>query len=192
MSWIPDFKIGLLNAWLLMLFIPLHPLIMILIDKAVGVGGILKKMGNVPNYKAEKTAFIISTIPLLMLFIYSIFLPLKLVVPWFIIGIFFYFLGLAMFLASIVAIAITPHGQPFTSGVYQISRHPMTFSMYIALLGMAVASLSWVFLLATIICFIFVINQIKVEERGVLETYGEAYREYLQKTPRWIGIPKSG
>ena len=127
MSWIPDFKIGLLNAWLLMLYIPLHPLIMILIDKSIGIGGIAKKMGDVPFNKAEKTAFIISTVLLFLMFVYSIFLPLKLVMPWFIIGIFFYFLGLAMFLSSIVTIATTPHGQPFTSGMYQISRHPMTF-----------------------------------------------------------------
>ena len=114
MSWIPDFKIGLLNAWLLMLYIPLHPLIMILIDKSIGIGGIAKKMGDVPFNKAEKTAFIISTVLLFLMFVYSIFLPLKLVMPWFIIGIFFYFLGLAMFLSSIVTIATTPHGQPFT------------------------------------------------------------------------------
>jgi len=28
------------------------------------------------------------------------------------------------------------------------------------------------------------------EERFCLEKYGDAYREYMNRTPRWIGIPK--
>ena len=191
MSWIPDFEIGVLNAWILMLFVPLHPLIMILIDKVVGVGGIAKKMGDVPYTKGEKSTFIISTIITFLLFIYSVFVPLKLGVPWFIIGIMIYFLGLAMFLSSIVIIAITPHGELFKDGMYRISRHPMLFSMSIALLGMAIASLSWVFLLVTVIIFILDIPEANAEERGALETFGDEYQVYMEKTPRWIGLPKA-
>jgi protein-S-isoprenylcysteine O-methyltransferase Ste14 len=29
------------------------------------------------------------------------------------------------------------------------------------------------------------------EERWCLEKYGDAYREYMNRTPRWIGLPKS-
>jgi protein-S-isoprenylcysteine O-methyltransferase Ste14 len=29
------------------------------------------------------------------------------------------------------------------------------------------------------------------EERFLLEKYGEAYREYIDQTPRWTGMPKS-
>jgi protein-S-isoprenylcysteine O-methyltransferase Ste14 len=32
---------------------------------------------------------------------------------------------------------------------------------------------------------------VPAEERFLLEKYGDAYREYMNKTPRWIGIPKS-
>jgi protein-S-isoprenylcysteine O-methyltransferase Ste14 len=28
------------------------------------------------------------------------------------------------------------------------------------------------------------------EERELLEKYGDAYRKYMDSTPRWIGIPK--
>jgi protein-S-isoprenylcysteine O-methyltransferase Ste14 len=33
---------------------------------------------------------------------------------------------------------------------------------------------------------------VPVEERFLLEKYGESYREYMERTPRWIGVPKSG
>ena len=29
------------------------------------------------------------------------------------------------------------------------------------------------------------------EERECLEVYGNAYREYMNRTSRWVGIPKS-
>jgi protein-S-isoprenylcysteine O-methyltransferase Ste14 len=30
-----------------------------------------------------------------------------------------------------------------------------------------------------------------IQERSCLETYRDAYREYMDITPRWLGIPKS-
>jgi protein-S-isoprenylcysteine O-methyltransferase Ste14 len=29
------------------------------------------------------------------------------------------------------------------------------------------------------------------EEPFLIEKYGDTYREYMNRTPRWIGIPKS-
>jgi hypothetical protein len=44
MSLVPAFEIGLWNTWILTLYIALHPLIMMLVDKLVGTGNIFKKM----------------------------------------------------------------------------------------------------------------------------------------------------
>jgi protein-S-isoprenylcysteine O-methyltransferase Ste14 len=32
---------------------------------------------------------------------------------------------------------------------------------------------------------------VAAEERHCLEKYGEAYLEYMNRTPRWIGLPKA-
>ena len=37
-----------------------------------------------------------------------------------------------------------------------------------------------------------ILPDVKAEERCCLERYGNVYREYMNRTPRWIGIPKSG
>jgi protein-S-isoprenylcysteine O-methyltransferase Ste14 len=57
--------------------------------------------------------------------------------------------------------------------------------------SVGIASASWVFLL------IFVVQSVSIriaaveEERFCLEKYDEAYHEYIDKTPRWLGLPKS-
>jgi len=191
MSWSPAFEIGLWNAWILMLYFPLHPLIMIVVDKAVGTGGIFKKMGDVPYEKGEKRAYVIYMVILLLLLAYSVFLPLKLGTLWFYVGLTTYLVGLMMFLTAIVSIATTPLGHPFTQGIYRYSRHPLYFSISITFVGVSVASASWVFLLLSVVIMILQTSPAIAEERGCLETYGDEYQEYLNRTPRWIGMPKS-
>jgi protein-S-isoprenylcysteine O-methyltransferase Ste14 len=191
MSFEPAFELGLWNAWILMLYYPFHPLIMILIDKAVGTGEMTKKMGDVPYEKGERRIFVISIIVILVLFVYSFFLPLKLGTVWFYTGLIIYLVGLIMFLTAIVNISTTKLGQPFTKGIYRISRHPLMFSSSITFVGISIATASWVFFLLSVVITTLQISQAIAEERGCLETYGEEYQEYLNKTPRWIGMPKS-
>jgi protein-S-isoprenylcysteine O-methyltransferase Ste14 len=191
MDWNPEFKLGLWNAWILMLYYPLHPLIMILIDKVLGTGEIFKKMTEVPYRSSEKWAFNIAVIISLLMFIYSFFLPLRLGTIWFFFGLLIYLPGLVMVLAAIVTLARTPLGYPFVSGIYRYSRHPMTFFSFITFLGIGLAAASWVFLIPSILVFALQAYQTPAEERGCLELYGERYREYLQRTPRWLGLPRS-
>ena len=190
MSWVPAFEIGVWNAWMLMLYFPLHPLIMIVVDKAIGTGDMLKKMGDVPYKKGEKWAFSIYLVISFLLLAYSVFLPLKLGTVWFIVGLSTYLVGLLMFLTAIVNIATTPLGQPFTKGVYRYSRHPMLVSGSITFVGVSIASASWIFLLFSLVMIVLQVSEAMAEERGCLETYGEEYRGYLNRTPRWIGMPK--
>ena len=191
MSWLPAFEIGLWNAWILMLYFPVHPLIMIVVDKAVGTDEMLKKMGDVPYEKGEKRVFVISMVVILLLLVYSVFLPLKLGTVWFYSGIITYIVGMVMLLTAIVNISTTPLGQPFTKGIYSYSRHPMMVSESITFLGVSVASASWIFLLLSVAIIVLQTSQAVAEERGCLETYGDEYQEYLNRTPRWIGMPKS-
>ncbi|MFC1914335.1 methyltransferase family protein [Chloroflexota bacterium] len=190
MSLVPEFDIGLWNAWIPILYYPLHPLIMLLIDKLVGTGGMFQKMGSAPYTKSEKRAFIFANALTILLLIYSIFLPLKLWTAWFYVGAAIYLSGLVMFKIAIVNIATTPLGQPFTKGLYRYSRHPMNLFGTVALIGIGIAAASWLFLLASIVSMILFGITVTGEERGCCELYGDYYREYMKQTPRWIGVPK--
>jgi len=189
-SWIPTLEIGFWNAWILALFMLLHPLIMNFVDKAVGTGNINQKMGDVPAEEGKKRPIPIPTVLLIVLFIYSIFLPLKLGTPWFNVGFAIYLVGIVMFLTSMITAAKTPLGQIFSRGMYRYSRHPLYISFLSILMGISVASASWVFLMLSMGWMFFPISQVASEEQGCLESFENEYQEYMHRTPKWLGIPK--
>jgi len=57
--------------------------------------------------------------------------------------------------------------------------------------SVGITAASWVFLLVFVVQSVFIRIAAVGEERYCLEKYGEAYREYMNRTPRYIGIPKS-
>jgi protein-S-isoprenylcysteine O-methyltransferase Ste14 len=57
--------------------------------------------------------------------------------------------------------------------------------------GIGIACGSWIYLLYAVVFIILMHIGVAPEERFCLEKYGDAYREYLNRTPKWIGIPKS-
>jgi protein-S-isoprenylcysteine O-methyltransferase Ste14 len=191
MSWIPAFKIGLLNAWILMLYVPLLSPIMKVVDKVTGTSEIYKKMGGDVSYqKGEINSNKIIMVILLGLLLYSVFLPLKMGTVWFYAGLTIYLVSLAILLATMVIAASTPMGRPFTRGIYRYSRHPGYLSLFITCVGVSVTSASWVFLLLSVVSIILQNNSVIAEERACLEIFGGEYQDYSNRTPRWIGIPK--
>ena len=108
MSLTPAFEIGLWNAWILMLYLPLHPLIMMLIDKTIGTGEMSQKM-EFPAYNKTEKILALTTHVFIMpvVALYSIFLPLKLSTAWLYVGLPICFLGgILMLLAYISIIGI--------------------------------------------------------------------------------------
>jgi protein-S-isoprenylcysteine O-methyltransferase Ste14 len=153
---------------------------------------IFKNVGEKIAHGEEETKF--SKYVALLFFIllvYPVFLPLKLWSIWFYTGIAIYLLGLIVLTIAVVNIAATPQGKPFTKGVYHYSRNALSLGMILVFIGIAIASASWLFLLLLAILTVITHLMILVEERPCLNKFGEAYREYMNRTPRWIGITKS-
>jgi protein-S-isoprenylcysteine O-methyltransferase Ste14 len=124
-------------------------------------------------------------------FIYSIFLPLKSGTIWFYVGLPICLIGLILFTISYLYFAAAPTGKPLTKGLHRYSRHPVYITQTIFFIGIGIASASWIFLLFTVLRTISSFMLMAPEERFCLDKYGDAYRDYMNKTPRWIGIPKS-
>jgi protein-S-isoprenylcysteine O-methyltransferase Ste14 len=122
---------------------------------------------------------------------YSVFLPLKLGTIWFYAGLAIALVGLVGSTLVVVNWANTPTGKPVTKGIYRYSRHPMYVTEVLLLFGVSIASASWVFLLFPIVIGVGAVYFIKIEEAYTIGHYGKAYSEYMNRTPKWIGIPKS-
>ena len=141
--------------------------------------------------KTEKRIFIFSKLVIFCTMIYSIFLPLKLGTIWFHVGLPITLIGLALVTIVMANLATTPWDGPVIKGLYRYSRHPMYITFSLFLVGVGIASASWLFLLLAILFAISHFMNAIPEERFCLKLFGEAYREYMNRTPKWIGITKS-
>ena len=192
MSLVPAFDIGVWNAWILQ---GLFLLVLTVPDFLMGKEAKLstKRMGQFAPFSKSEKMLAISTHAIIMpiVAIYSIFLPLKLGTAWLYVGLPIFALSLVMYIVTTISIANTPVNEPITRGAYRISRHPIYFSGFLIYLGMGIACASWIVLLLAVAWIVLWQIVVPTEERFLLEKYGDAYREYMKRTPRWIGIPKS-
>jgi len=196
MSLMPAFELGLWNAWIITVlgFLTmgggLFPIFLINNDK------VKKRIGKSTAWsefsKTQKiVTFITHFLIMPLAIIYSIFLPLKLGTILFYVGLPICLLALVMGTMAGVTFATAPLNEPINKGVYRVSRHPMYFGGFLEYVGIGITCASWVFLLCAVVWIITWNIGVVNEERFLIEKYGNAYREYMNRTPRWIGIPKS-
>ena len=124
--------------------------------------------------------------------LYSIFLPLKIGTVWLYVGLAIFSLALVISVITSINFATTPLDEPVTKGVYRMSRHPIYLSGFLLYAGIGIATASWVILLCAILWIVLFHIVLPPEEHFLLEKYGDSYRAYMNKTPIWIGFPKSG
>ncbi len=185
MSWIPDFEIGIWNAWIFMIWQILIPFLLVFIVKEKAI---LKKLSASVPMKFEKTSNTLSMVLLFIAFILSVFIPLKLNTLWFYLGLLIFFIGLIIDLMALYFFRKAKPDRPFTSGPYRYSRHPVYFGFFLIYISVSLMTFSWIFLIITIIFGIHFMVVAPAEERYCLKTYGEEYKEYMERTPRYIGF----
>ena len=186
MSLVPAFEIGIWNAWIFMLYHFLPIPLLWLVRRSI-----VREIES-PHSDIEKRLYPYITILWLLALIYSVFLPFRLGTIWLYVGLPVAMVGLIGYTLVVASWITNPmENKPIIRGIYRYSRHPFYVFQMIMLIGIGVASASWVFMLFTIIYSVLHFIIAIPEERQCLEKYGDTYREYMNRTPRWIGIPKS-
>ena len=66
----------------------------------------------------------------------------------------------------------------------------MYLCMIIVFVGIGIALASWFYLLLSAIFIVMIHFRVVVEERLTIAKLGDAYREYMGRTPKWLGLPK--
>ena len=111
--------------------------------------------------------------------------------------------GLIVFLVSFTLwlMNIRRGGDLITSGIYGFVRHPQYLGITLLTLGIAIRSLRPISLIAWIILLFGYLVLASLEERSLLETYGQKYEEYSKRTafiipflkistPQWLSARK--
>jgi protein-S-isoprenylcysteine O-methyltransferase Ste14 len=188
MSLMPALEIGLWNAWIFMSVIVLQMLTVMFLGKRAWERG--SRTPTVKRSKVEAKANVIGNLIWFLATVYSIFLPLQLGTIWFYVGLTIFLVGVIILALATVNFAAPPMEKPVTEGMYRFSRHPLYLSFFIIYIGTSIATASWVFFILFMASFFLWRTELLVEERDCLERYGSDYQEYMNKTPRWIGVPK--
>jgi protein-S-isoprenylcysteine O-methyltransferase Ste14 len=187
MSLVPEFELGLWNAWILV--IPI--LIISFSDMRATASRESGKAGDFQLTRKENRLTYAVFLPMVVSWVYAVFLPLQLGTIWLYSGLVICLFGMIFTIVAILNFATSPKNKVITKGLYRFTRNPTYIGMILMQTGLGIACSSWLYLLLTVVLIILLNANLSAEERYCLYRYGDDYLKYKNKTPRWIGIPKS-
>ncbi|MBN2039811.1 MAG: hypothetical protein JW864_07205 [Spirochaetes bacterium] len=182
MSFYTELHIGLWNAWIgTAIALGAQTLFTMLKPEA------RKRLFNMSWYTSkDKIAAYLSMLLMYGMIIFSIWVPFKTGTAWFYTGLVIFLAGLISSLIALKNYADTPQDEAIVKGIYRISRNPLYFFYSVKMLGICIACASLPMFIFWIIYNIPTHLIIIGEERYCLETYGDSFKEYMKKVPRYF------
>jgi protein-S-isoprenylcysteine O-methyltransferase Ste14 len=183
MELFPALRIGWLNGWLPMGILYLIFGILLLVFPK----GVVRRLYERSGWsRGQRRLVLMGKLMALVLFPLIIFTPLKIGTPVFVLGTVIFALGLVGFVVALFNFRNTPLDQPVTKGLYRISRHPQQFMVLVSGVGISIAIGSWPVLWMLLLGLVFTHRKILAEEASCLRQYGDAYRAYMERVPRYF------
>ena len=183
MEWWPNLEIGWLNGWIVLLLLVLTDGVLFLVFPKEVVTRLFDRSG----WSQKQVLFtVIGKLCALGCLILIVFAPLKVGSAVFIIGSVVVALGLIGLVKALFDFKNTPVDEPVIRGIYRISRHPQIVMSSLVLLGACIAIGSWAALLLLIVARASSHFGILAEEEVCLNRYGDSYRAYLERVPRYF------
>ncbi len=183
MELFPTLEIGWLNGWILLAFeFLIQGTLLLVFPKDV-----VARLFDRSDWSVKQRAYLlIGKVFSLLTLLLIILTPLKINSDIFMLGMILYVAGVVGLVVAMYNFKDTPLDQPVTKGLYKISRHPQIVALFIYLLGVCLAIGSWVAIFALVMSKIFQHFSILAEEEVCLNRYGESYRAYLDRVPRYF------
>lgn len=179
----PTLEFGLLNGWILLIIeFVIEGGLLLVFPKDV-VSRLFDRSGWSPK---QRVFTILGKVFSLACLILIVLTPLKMNSSLFIVGIILYVTGLVGLVVAMLNFKDTPLDQPVSKGVYMFSRHPQIVAVTIVFVGVCLAIGSWLALFTLVISRLLQHFGILAEEEACLKRYGESYRAYMEKVPRYF------
>ncbi|TBW57955.1 isoprenylcysteine carboxylmethyltransferase family protein [Marinobacter halodurans] len=78
------------------------------------------------------------------------------------------------------------HGHLLASGPFRRSRNPLFMAIMLGQVGFFLALPSVFSLVCLMVGVVVIVRQARAEEQALARLYGDAYREYQARVPRWL------
>lgn len=98
-------------------------------------------------------------------------------------------LGRLITLLGSVTYRRAPAKQLIDHSVFSFSRHPIVLGLHLTLGGLLCTTGSLVALACFPATLIYFDRKIRIEERALIEQYGQDYHQYSSRTPRYLRLP---
>ncbi|MFW9986669.1 MAG: methyltransferase family protein [Candidatus Odinarchaeota archaeon] len=187
MELFPLLIIGIWNGWIFLLIFWMVELVLVA-SFPKGTRGRLFEYDHSTWTKRHRGFLYIgksfSLISLILLFL----TPLKFGTPVFYIGLVIYAIGLIAFSIAVINFRNTPIDEPVTGGIYRYSRNPQVLTILVTIVGISLAVGSGIALCILVVSAIFNRARLIEEEKACLAKYGNSYREYMERVPRYLLI----
>jgi protein-S-isoprenylcysteine O-methyltransferase Ste14 len=183
MELFPALRLGWLNGWLFVAVLSLTDAVAFrLFPRAV-----VRRLFDRSGWSRKQAVFtLIGKLIALVCLVLIALTPLKIGRPEFVIGLSISAAGLVGLVSALISFRDTPDDQPVTSGLYRLSRHPQIVMSFVVLTGACLAIGSWTALAIQIVSHFFSHLGILGEEEACSRRYGDAYRAYLKRVPRYF------
>jgi len=175
---------GILNGWI--------PLVLYLIGLVLSVSLYTKEsrlwLFNNPKDESKRVLVFIRLGGQLAMMAYIVMMitPLNINNPIFLGGAVIYSIGYIFEMSALHYLRISPIDQPSVGGPYRVSRNPQWLGLFLVLLGSAITTRIWLYIGMVVIVGLIYHIQILDEEAACIKKYGESYRGYMKRIPRYF------
>ena len=138
------------------------------------------------NKLLEVIKFLIMILSWWGIIFYSFIVPVNYGSWFFYIGVFLFVMSMILYEISLFNYASTPVGMPVRKGLYKVSRNPQYICDFFMWIGVGLICFSYLIIILKITGSLIQHWTIVEEEHFCLEKYGEDYKEYFDKTPRYL------
>jgi protein-S-isoprenylcysteine O-methyltransferase Ste14 len=183
MELLPAFQLGWLNGGLLLALLVLTDGILFLLFQRVVVTRLFDRSGWT---RRQQVLTVLGKLLASAVVIMIILTPLKIGSSIFIIGLGLVVVGLLALVKALVDFRNTPPNFPATHGIYEFTRHPQNLASSVVILGCTIAIGSWIALITFVVARMLLHVNLVAEEEVCLREYGEVYRDYMTRVPRYF------
>jgi protein-S-isoprenylcysteine O-methyltransferase Ste14 len=184
MELIPSMRIGWVNGWIpLGLLFLVQGLLLVVFPKEVVARLFDRSLWDSRQRAWTAAGKLFSLACLILLFL----TPLKIGSPILLTtGAAVHLVGLAGLVVSLFNFRNTPLDEPVSRGLYRISRHPQIVALFVVFLGACLTIGSWIALFMLLASRLMQHFSILAEEEACLAQYGDSYRAYMNRVPRYF------